>query len=90
MEAVHGILWTNSAEGRMVGPQPGWSALTGQSFADYQDYAGRTPPSGGSRALHCHVACRGGRQADLFWEHRLRRHDGAWRIFAILRRADSR
>ncbi len=30
MEAVHGVLWTNTADGRMEGPQPGWQALTCQ------------------------------------------------------------
>ena len=31
--AVQGVLWTNSAEGRMEGEQEGWAALTGQSRA---------------------------------------------------------
>lgn len=38
VEAVQGVLWTNDAEGRMVGEQPGWAALTGQATADYQGY----------------------------------------------------
>ncbi len=36
--AIRGVLWTNSADGRMHGEQPGWSALTGQSFEAYQDF----------------------------------------------------
>ncbi len=38
IEAVRGVLWTNDAAGRMVGEQPGWSAITGQSRAQYQGY----------------------------------------------------
>lgn len=38
MDAVHGVLWTNSAEGRMVGEQPGWAAITGQTFEEYQGF----------------------------------------------------
>ena len=30
--AIHSTLWTNSADGRMSGDQPGWSALTGQAY----------------------------------------------------------
>ncbi|MBW8859915.1 MAG: PAS domain S-box protein, partial [Caulobacter sp.] len=36
--AVDGILWTNDASGRMVGDQPGWSALTGQTLEEYQGF----------------------------------------------------
>ena len=43
--AAADVLWTNDAEGRMSGDQPGWAALTGQSFEEYQDY-------GWSRAIH--------------------------------------
>lgn len=45
IQATNGVLWTNDAEGRMVGEQPGWAALTGQSFDEYQGY-------GWSDALH--------------------------------------
>ena len=34
MQAI-GVLWTNDAEGRMTGAQPGWSGLTGQTEAEY-------------------------------------------------------
>jgi PAS domain-containing protein len=36
VQAVSGILWTNNADGEMVGEQPGWAALTGQSQDEYQ------------------------------------------------------
>jgi PAS domain S-box-containing protein len=83
-DAVGDVLWTNSADGRMTGEQPGWAALTGQSLEEYQDY-------GWSQAVHpddaqptidawnAAVAERG----TFVFEHRVRRKDGAWRRFSI-------
>ncbi|MET3858778.1 PAS domain-containing protein [Rhizobium sp. OAE497] len=84
MNAVHGVLWTNSADGRMVGEQPGWAALTGQTFAQYQGF-------GWAQAVHpddmdASVATwNAAVEAKSMYvhEHRVRRHDGAWRQFAI-------
>ena len=45
VQAVEGVMWTNDAEGRMAGAQPGWAALTGQTEAEYQGY-------GWSNAVH--------------------------------------
>lgn len=84
VNAVHGVLWTNTADGRMSGPQPGWTALTGQTFEEYQGY-------GWSNAVH--PDDRAGSVASwreavaekttYVWEHRVRRHDGAYRTFII-------
>ena len=84
VSAVHGVLWTNTADGRMVGAQPGWSALTGQTFEEYQGY-------GWSNAVH--PDDRAGSIASwreavaekttYIWEHRVRRHDGVYRTFII-------
>ncbi|WP_246705283.1 PAS domain-containing protein [Rhizobium sp. RM] len=83
MDAVHGVLWTNTADGQMVGEQPGWGSLTGQSFEEYQGY-------GWAEAVHPDdmepsiaswneaVASR----SMYVHEHRVRRHDGEWRQFA--------
>ena len=84
MDAVNGVLWTNSADGRMVGEQPGWAALTGQSFDEYQGY-------GWARAVHpddAEASVVTWRQAVdsrsvYIFEHRVCRHDGVWRDFAI-------
>ena len=82
--AVHGIVWTNNAAGEMEGEQLGWAALTGQTFDEYQGF-------GWSTAVHpddvqptieawtAAVATRG--PADF--EHRVKRHDGAWRVCSI-------
>lgn len=84
MNAVHGVLWTNSADGRMLGEQPGWAALTGQSFEDYQDYgwAQAVHPDDAQPTIdawHRAVAAK-----SLFiFEHRVRHHSGAWRTFTV-------
>ncbi|WP_176556386.1 hybrid sensor histidine kinase/response regulator [Rubellimicrobium rubrum] len=84
VEAMQGRLWTNDATGRMVGEQPGWAALTGQSFDEYQGY-------GWTSAVHpddveptveaWRVAVAAQRPFGI--EHRVRRQDGAWRLFAL-------
>lgn len=84
VKAFADVLWTNDPEGRMASEQPGWAALTGQSFQDYQGY-------GWSKAVHpddaqptvdaWHAAVA---EKRLFiFEHRVRRHDGVWRRFAV-------
>jgi PAS domain S-box-containing protein len=84
MDAVHGVLWTNSADGRMLGEQPGWAGLTGQSFEEYQGY-------GWADAVHpedVRPTIRAWRRAvadkSMFvFEHRVRQRNGVWRNFAI-------
>lgn len=84
VDAIHSVLWTNSADGRMVGEQRGWAALTGQDQEAYQGY-------GWSEAVHPDdragtiaaweqaVATR----STFEWEHRVRCTDGQYRNFAI-------
>jgi PAS domain S-box-containing protein len=84
MDAVHGILWTNSADGRMQGEQPGWSSLTGQTAEEYQGYgwANAVHPDDAAATVaewNSAVATK----TMFVHEHRVRRHDGAWRQFAI-------
>ena len=84
VDAVQGVLWTNDAEGRMVGEQPGWAALTGQKFADYQGYgwADAVHPDDVAPSVDSWNLAVSERRTYVF-EHRVRRHDGAWRLFAI-------
>ncbi|MFB2552471.1 hybrid sensor histidine kinase/response regulator [Ensifer soli] len=84
VEAIHGVLWTNSAEGRMEGPQPAWGALTGQSFEAYQGYgwAEAVHPDDRAASVESWRAAVAAKATYVF-EHRVRRHDGAWRTFAI-------
>jgi len=81
-EAMGDVIWTNNANGEMVGEQPGWAAFTGQSLEEYQGF-------GASKAIHPD-------DAGMFeaWQHavvevkkftaecRVRRHDGQYRIMS--------
>ncbi len=84
MDAVHGVLWTNSPEGRMRGEQPAWAALTGQSFEEYQDFgwADAVHPEDAAPSIEAWNAAVAAKSMFVF-EHRVRRHCGTWRNFAI-------
>jgi len=83
-QANTSLLWTNNARGEMEGEQPGWGAFTGQQFHEYQGY-------GWSNAVHPedaqptidawnHAVAE---RRTFFFEHRVRRRDGEWRLFSI-------
>jgi len=82
--AVSDIIWTNSAAGEMEGEQPTWGAFTGQPQEDYRGH-------GWSRAVHPEDAQPTIDAWDLAvaekrlfeFAHRVRRHDGAWRLCSI-------
>ncbi|MDP8998237.1 MAG: PAS domain-containing protein [Pseudomonadota bacterium] len=84
VSAIEGVVWTNNAAGQMAGEQPGWSALTGQTRAEYHGY-------GWSQAIHpddAHPTTEAWQasvraQKPFEFEHRVRRHDGKWRLFAV-------
>ena len=85
VEAVEGVTWTNDAEGRMKGEQPGWAALTGQSFDQYQDFgwADAVHPDDTAGTIEAWNDAVAGYRAFVY-EHRVRRaSDGAWRLFSI-------
>ena len=84
VRAVEGVIWTNDATGRMTGDQPGWAALTGQNYKDYQGH-------GWSSAIHPEDAEPTVRAWDnavregktFVFEHRVRRRDGVYRRFSV-------
>lgn len=84
VDAMHGVLWTNSADGRMVGEQPGWATLTGQSFDEYQGYgwADAVHPEDSASTVAAWNAAVAEKRTFVH-EHRVRRHDGVWRSFLI-------
>jgi PAS domain S-box-containing protein len=84
VNAVHGVLWTNSADGQMLGEQPAWAALTGQSFDAYQGYgwAEAVHPEDRDGSVESWKAAVAGKTTYIY-EHRVRRCDGAYRTFAI-------
>ena len=84
IRATRGVLWTNDAEGRMVGEQPGWQALTGQSFEEYQGYgwAKVVHPDDAEPTIGAWNEAVAARKPFVF-EHRVRRSDGQWGLFSI-------
>jgi PAS domain S-box-containing protein len=83
-EAVGDIIWTNDADGNMVGEQPQWSEFTGQTAAQLHG-------DGWAAALHPEDIAdtlRSWRMAvaektTFLCEHRVRRNDGAYRLFSV-------
>lgn len=77
IRAIQGVLWTNDADGRMVGEQPGWQALTGQSYEEYQGYgwAEAVHPEDAQPTIAAWNEAVAGRRAFVF-QHRIRRSDG--------------
>jgi len=83
-EAVGDIIWTNNGKGEMEGPQIPWGRYTGQSQEEYQGY-------GWSNAIHpddVQPTIDAWKQAvqdqrKFVFEHRVRSHDGEYRIFAV-------
>jgi PAS domain S-box-containing protein len=84
VEAVQGVLWTNTPEGKMEGEQPGWMALTGQTQEDYRGYGWLTcvHPDDAQPTIAAWQKAVAARTPFVF-EHRLRRHDGVWRHYSI-------
>ena len=84
VEAVQGVLWTNTPEGRMEGEQPGWTALTGQTEADYAGYgwSERVHPDDREASIEAWRRAVAARTPYLF-EHRLLQRDGQWRHYSI-------
>lgn len=78
------IVWTNSAEGRMTGEQPGWSEFTGQTQAEFEGFgwADAVHPDDREPTVMAWNAAVAARRMFVF-EHRVRRHDGAYRRCAI-------
>ncbi|MBO9187978.1 PAS domain-containing protein [Rhizobium sp. L80/93] len=84
MDAVHGVLWTNSADGRMIGEQHGWATLTGQTPEEYQGYGWSSAVHPGDVAATVEAWQAAVAAKSMFvHEHRVMRHDGAWREYAI-------
>ncbi len=82
--AVEGVVWTNNALGEMQGTQPGWAALTGQSYADYQGYgwAKAVHPDDAQPMIDAWQVAVQERHTFTF-EHRLRLADGTWGLFSV-------
>lgn len=84
VKATHGVLWTNDPEGRMTEDQRGWAALTGQTREEYRGHGWlqAVHPDDQAGSLESWQRAVDTRST-YTWEHRVRRHDGVWRNFAI-------
>ena len=84
VEAVRGVLWTNDAQGRMVGPQPGWAAITGQDYGAYQGFgwADAVHPEDAAPTVTAWNETVAARRTFEF-EHRVRTREGVYRHYAI-------
>ena len=84
VDAIGGVLWTNNAQGMMVGEQPKWSELTGQTFDQYQGYgwADAVHPDDAQPTIDAWQASVN-TQTPFIFKHRVRRHDGQWCLCAI-------
>ncbi len=84
IRATRGVLWTNDPQGRMVGNQPGWGALTGQSYEEYHGFgwAKTVHPEDSDPTIEAWNEAVAARTTFIF-EHRLKLADGKWRLFSI-------
>jgi PAS domain S-box-containing protein len=84
VDAVQGVLWTNTPEGQMRGEQPGWAALTGQTQEQYQGFgwAAAVHPEDAQPSVDAWMEAVRLKQPFHF-EHRVRDSSGQWRAFAI-------
>ncbi len=84
MDAVHGVLWTNSPDGKMIGEQHGWANLTGQTPEEYQNYGWSSAVHPDDVAATIEAWQTAVATKSMFvHEHRVRRHDGVWRQYTI-------
>ena len=84
INATEGIVWTNNAEGQMVGEQPGWSALTGQSLSEYEGFgwANAVHPDDAQSTINAWNDAVQHRKTFVF-EHRVKSKNETWRRFSI-------
>ncbi len=84
VDATAQVVWTNTPDGEMRGEQPGWAAITGQAFDDYQGYgwANAVHPDDAQPTLEAwQNSVR--TQTPFVFEHRVRRPDGSYRWYSI-------
>jgi PAS domain S-box-containing protein len=78
------VIWTTNPQGHFDEVQPAWAAFTGQSFDDYRGvgWSAAVHPEDAQPTIDAWNRCVADRRVFLF-EHRVRRHDGMYRIFTI-------
>ncbi len=84
VSAVSSLIWTSNARGEMEGEQPGWGNFTGQTYQEYQGSGWATavhPEDAQATIGEWNQAVAEKRMCEF--EHRLRRHDGEWRLCSV-------
>ena len=83
-EAVGDIIWTMAPDGQMRPPQSDWAAFTGQTPAEYEGHgwAEAVHPDDRDKTQALWIGALAGNKT-YETEHRLRRHDGVYRVFAV-------
>lgn len=84
IDATLQIVWTNTPEGEMRGPNRDWGNFTGQTETEYQGFgwAKAVHPDDAQPTITAWQHAVAARSIFVF-EHRLRRHDGLYSTFAI-------
>jgi PAS domain S-box-containing protein len=83
-EATGSIAWTAEADGQFGPDQPGWSRFTGQSASSCSGWGWLDTVYPADLPRTIRAMTDGARAGVAFGlEHRLRRHDGAWRVMAM-------
>ena len=83
-EATAQIIWTRNSAGEFASPQEGWTAFTGQSYAEHRDWSWLDaihPEDRDWTEGSWREAVSSGILHNA--EHRLRRHDGSYRWMAV-------
>jgi PAS domain S-box-containing protein len=83
IEATAQTIWINDADGEMADLQPGWTALTGQSYEEYRGHGWMNAihPDDRPRTIALwQVAIES--EEVFFCEHRVRLRDGEWHYFS--------
>jgi PAS domain S-box-containing protein len=84
VEATARIIWDTQADGEVVGEQPQWAAYTGQTWEAYRGMGWLDAVHPEDRAGTAYEWARAIRtQTPFLVSHRLRRHDGEYRHFAV-------
>ncbi len=82
--AVKGNVWTNTARGEMEGEQPGWTALTGQTYEQYRGYGWASAVHPDDAQATVNAWNEAVKNKSIFsFEHRLLLKNGEWGQFAV-------
>ncbi|MFO0843587.1 MAG: response regulator [Gemmataceae bacterium] len=84
VEATTAIVWNTPASGEFESEQPGWSAFTGQDFDQLKGWGWLNAVHPDDRPNTARVWSEAVASRSLYQvEHRLRRHDGAYRHMMV-------